>query len=184
MSKVNGTALASMVAGSVLLYSGVTGRGILGSIQAIVSGSAPSTAPQEYKIAGQNSSAAGGQAGTSAGQFAGPSSGGGSRAANQALAKQIATAMGHPNWTTGQQWADWVALWDGESGWLATAYNSGSGATGIPQALPGSKMASAGADWQTNPATQIKWGVSYIANRYGSPSAAYAAWQSRSPHWY
>jgi hypothetical protein len=75
-------------------------------------------------------------------------------------------------------------LWNGESGWNEKAYNASSGATGIPQSLPGSKMASAGADWKTNPTTQIKWGLSYIASRYGNPLNAYSAWLSRSPHWY
>jgi hypothetical protein len=73
-------------------------------------------------------------------------------------------------------------LWENESGWDETAENSGSGAYGIPQALPGSKMASAGADWRTNPATQIRWGLGYIKERYGSPSAAWSFWQSNN--WY
>lgn len=75
-------------------------------------------------------------------------------------------------------------LWTGESNWNHLAMNASSGAYGIPQSLPGSKMASAGADWQTNPATQIKWGLGYISERYGSPCGALGAWQSRSPHWY
>lgn len=75
-------------------------------------------------------------------------------------------------------------LWTGESGWNQFARNRSSGAYGIPQALPGSKMAAAGADWRTNPATQIRWGLGYIRDRYGSPAAAYRAWLSRSPHWY
>jgi hypothetical protein len=72
-------------------------------------------------------------------------------------------------------------LWQHESGWSTSAANS-SGAYGIPQALPGSKMATAGSDWQTNPATQISWGLSYIKSRYGSPSAAWSFWQSHN--WY
>jgi hypothetical protein len=75
-----------------------------------------------------------------------------------------------------------VPLWSRESGWNVNAYNASSGATGIPQALPGSKMASAGADWQTNPATQIKWGLGYIAGRYGTPCAAWD--HSESAGWY
>jgi hypothetical protein len=75
-------------------------------------------------------------------------------------------------------------LWMGESGWNYKATNASSGAYGIPQALPASKMSSAGGDWRTNPATQIKWGLSYIKSRYGSPSTAWSDWQSRSPHWY
>ncbi|MFH9726248.1 peptidoglycan DD-metalloendopeptidase family protein [Streptomyces sp. NPDC017254] len=77
-------------------------------------------------------------------------------------------------------------LWDGESGWNYRATNPTSGAYGIPQALPASKMASAGADWRTNPETQIRWGLQYIKDRpdYGTPAAAYAKWLGRSPHWY
>lgn len=77
-----------------------------------------------------------------------------------------------------------VNLWAGESDWNVYASNADSGAYGIPQALPGDKMASAGTDWQSNPVTQIRWGLGYIRDTYGSPDAAWAAWQSRSPHWY
>nr|WP_111491551.1 transglycosylase SLT domain-containing protein [Peterkaempfera bronchialis] len=69
-----------------------------------------------------------------------------------------------------------------ESSWNPTATNPSSGAYGLVQALPGSKMASAGADWRTNPATQIKWGLSYMNERYGSPCGAWSFWQSH--HWY
>ncbi|WP_406305314.1 transglycosylase SLT domain-containing protein [Streptomyces sp. NBC_00885] len=69
-----------------------------------------------------------------------------------------------------------------ESGWDAGASNPSSGAYGLVQALPGSKMASAGADWKTNPKTQIKWGLDYMNDRYGSPCGAWSAWQSQG--WY
>ncbi|MGC4949991.1 lytic transglycosylase domain-containing protein [Streptomyces sp. DT224] len=70
-----------------------------------------------------------------------------------------------------------------ESSWNYRASNPSSGAYGLVQALPGSKMASAGADWMTNPATQIKWGLSYMNSpRYGSPCAAWSFWQAN--HWY
>ncbi|MFG2722120.1 transglycosylase SLT domain-containing protein [Streptomyces sp. NPDC048416] len=69
-----------------------------------------------------------------------------------------------------------------ESGWNHTATNSSSGAYGLVQALPASKMASAGADWKTNPATQIKWGLDYMNSRYGSPVGAWNFWQAH--HWY
>ncbi|MDR2974440.1 MAG: ubiquitin-like domain-containing protein [Propionibacteriaceae bacterium] len=82
-------------------------------------------------------------------------------------------------------WADefgcLVDLWNRESGWRTTAANP-SGAYGIPQALPGSKMAAFGDDWRTNPATQIKWGLSYIEGRYGTPCGAWSAFQSKG--WY
>nr|WP_320778774.1 transglycosylase SLT domain-containing protein [Streptomyces sp. CRN 30] len=69
-----------------------------------------------------------------------------------------------------------------ESTWNYQAQNPSSGAYGLVQALPGSKMASAGADWQTNPATQIKWGLNYMNERYGSPCGAWSFWQAN--HWY
>ncbi|MEJ3406055.1 hypothetical protein WDJ51_15075 [Rathayibacter sp. YIM 133350] len=75
-----------------------------------------------------------------------------------------------------------VSLWNRESGWNVNSYNASSGAGGIPQALPASKMASAGADWQTNPATQISWGLGYISGRWGTPCAAWD--HSESSGWY
>ncbi|MFK5633273.1 lytic transglycosylase domain-containing protein [Ornithinimicrobium sp. LYQ103] len=74
------------------------------------------------------------------------------------------------------------ALWERESNWNPSAMNPSSGAYGIPQSLPASKMATAGADWQTNPATQISWGLGYISGRYGSPCSAWA--HSESVGWY
>jgi hypothetical protein len=70
-------------------------------------------------------------------------------------------------------------IWTRESGWLWNAQNA-SGAYGIPQALPASKMATAGPDWQTNPATQIKWGLTYIQSTYGDPCSAWGFWQGHS----
>ena len=74
------------------------------------------------------------------------------------------------------------ALWDRESGWNPNAANPSSGAYGIPQALPGSKMATAGADWQTDAATQIRWGLGYIKASYGSPCGAWG--HEESSGWY
>ncbi|MFD0519950.1 aggregation-promoting factor C-terminal-like domain-containing protein [Paractinoplanes durhamensis] len=73
-------------------------------------------------------------------------------------------------------------LWKKESGWNYRAENSSSGAYGIPQALPGSKMASVASDWKTNPATQIKWGLGYIEGRYDTPCGAWS--HSQSTGWY
>jgi hypothetical protein len=73
-------------------------------------------------------------------------------------------------------------LWKKESGWNYKALNSSSGAYGIPQALPGDKMASAGSDWKTNPATQIEWGLGYIKGRYGTPCKAWS--HSQNVGWY
>lgn len=74
-------------------------------------------------------------------------------------------------WSEGQ-FSCLDVLWERESNWDHTADNPSSSAYGIPQALPGSKMASAGEDWRTNPVTQIRWGLGYIADIYGSPCAA------------
>jgi hypothetical protein len=87
--------------------------------------------------------------------------------------QQIAEAMlGSFGWSA-SQFSCLDPLWAHESGWSVTAYNAGSGAYGIPQALPGSRMASAGPGWQTNAATQIRWGLEYIKGTYGSPCAAW-----------
>jgi hypothetical protein len=87
----------------------------------------------------------------------------------QSIAYDMVTARGWGD----DQFACLVALWSKESGWRVNAYNASSGAYGIPQSLPGSKMASAGADWETNPATQISWGLGYITGRYGNPCGAW-----------
>lgn len=102
----------------------------------------------------------------------------GSVAEYQAYARARCSAYG---WSS----ADFnclVALWNKESKWNPNAYNASSGAYGIPQALPASKMATAGTDYRTNYKTQINWGLSYISSRYGSPSAAWS--HSKSTGWY
>lgn len=96
----------------------------------------------------------------------------------QAIAHEMVTARG---WGQGE-FDCLVALWNRESGWNVYAHNRSSGAYGIPQSLPGNKMASAGADWQSNPATQISWGLGYIENRYGAPCGAWGSSQQRG--WY
>jgi hypothetical protein len=96
----------------------------------------------------------------------------------QAIAYEMVTARGWGD----DEFACLVALWKKESGWRVNAYNKSSGAYGIPQALPGRKMASAGSDWETNPATQISWGLGYIKGRYGTPCGAWDHSQRRG--WY
>ncbi|MGW7350940.1 aggregation-promoting factor C-terminal-like domain-containing protein [Streptomyces sp. NPDC054784] len=98
--------------------------------------------------------------------------------------QQIAQAMLNRYGWGANQFGPLKALWQHESGWNHLARNPSSGAYGIPQSLPASKMASAGSDWRTNPATQIKWGLGYIKGRYGSPAAAWSFWNRQSPHWY
>lgn len=97
---------------------------------------------------------------------------------SRAIGLELTLARG---WSDGE-FACLDALFSRESGWRVNAANSSSGAYGIPQALPGSKMASIGADWQTNPATQITWGLNYIAGRYGTPCGAWASFQAKN--WY
>ncbi|WP_395574526.1 transglycosylase SLT domain-containing protein [Streptomyces sp. BK79] len=80
------------------------------------------------------------------------------------------------------QWQCFSNIVDHESSWNYQAVNPSSGAYGLFQALPAGKYASAGADWRTNPATQIKWGLNYMDSRYGSPCDAWTFWQAN--HWY
>ncbi|WP_052366998.1 G5 domain-containing protein [Paraoerskovia marina] len=103
---------------------------------------------------------------------------GGTPASNKELGLQMAAERG---WT-GSEATCLDSLWTRESGWDENAANPTSSAFGIPQALPGSKMASAGSDWATNPATQIAWGLDYIAGSYGTPCSAWA--HSESVGWY
>lgn len=98
---------------------------------------------------------------------AGP--GGGNAYQNQQLARSMM-----PAWANGQEWANWASLWMRESGWNQFARNPSSGAYGIPQALPPSKMGPAANPPQSNPHAQISWGIGYIRGRYGDPINAYA----------
>jgi hypothetical protein len=102
--------------------------------------------------------------------------------ASSGSAEQIAQGMlGQFGWSS-SQFSCLQSLWEHESGWNVTAENPTSGAYGIPQALPGSQMSSVGSDWQTNAATQIRWGLSYIQRRDGSPCGAWA--HEESVNWY
>jgi len=127
------------------------------------------TAAARSQAAGQQ----GGQTGQTA-AASGPAASGSPR--------QIAQAMlGSFGWSS-SQFSCLDPLWEHESSWSVTAANPGSGAFGIPQALPGSRMASAGPDWQTSAATQIRWGLQYIKDTYGSPCAAWS--HSQATGWY
>lgn len=103
---------------------------------------------------------------------------GGTPAQNRALGMRMCADAGFSQ----SQCADLGRLWERESSWDDKSANGSSGAYGIPQSLPGSKMASAGSDWRTNPRTQIAWGLSYIKDVYGNPSAAWG--HSQSYGWY
>ena len=93
-----------------------------------------------------------------------------------------AKAIAHKMIPDAAQYQAFSHIVEHESGWDVDATNSSSGAYGLVQALPGTKMASAGADWKTNAATQIKWGLDYMNSRYGSPVAAWNFWQANG--WY
>lgn len=100
-------------------------------------------------------------------------------------AKKIARDLiksGYPDWDNDEDWEALVWIYDHESGWRWDAENPSSGAYGIPQSLPGNKMADFGSDWKDNATTQLKWGLNYIKNRYGSPTGAKSFWESHN--WY
>ncbi|MCW5253992.1 MULTISPECIES: lytic transglycosylase domain-containing protein [unclassified Streptomyces] len=119
-----------------------------------------------------------------------------SRAAQREAASASAPAVGavQGSYSIGQiqslarsmvpsgQWQCFSNIVNHESSWNYRAVNPSSGAYGLFQALPGSKMSSVGSDWQTNPVTQIKWGLNYMNGRYGSPCGAWSFWQAN--HWY
>jgi len=96
----------------------------------------------------------------------------------KAIAKELLAKKG---WGEGE-YSCLVSLWNKESGWNVNAHNDASGAHGIPQALPGVKMASVGSDWRTSARTQIIWGLGYISGRYGTPCGAWASSEARG--WY
>jgi len=98
---------------------------------------------------------------------------------NVALGQQLAGGYG---WGSGPQWTCLDELWTRESGWQLVWNTEGSGAYGIPQALPAAKMAAAGADYMTDPATQIRWGLGYIQGTYGTPCGAWA--HEEADGWY
>ena len=106
---------------------------------------------------------------------------GGTPTANKALGLFLATSYG---WGGSGEWPYLLTGWEEESGWNQyAAYNHSdpyNSAYGIPQSNPGTKMASAGSDWKTNPATQIRWGLAYIKATYGSPSRV-PGWSPNGP---
>lgn len=177
---VNGTALASVLAGSIFLYAGIKGKSVSQAVQYVIQGKSPAQAPAAGTItaAYDLSSGAGGteQQISATGQPVITSNTSGSASQNIALGQMLASTYG---WGSGIEWDCLRTGWQEESGWSTTAANVPSDpynhAYGIPQANPGSKMASAGPNWKTDAATQITWGLIYIKQTYGSPS--------KVPHW-
>lgn len=177
--KVNGLTLAYGAMGGILLWSGIKGWTISDTFRNLLSGKTPTT--NEEPINTSESSTSSADSGTNPASPPAPgdtSAHSAAAASYQAMAKMLALAAGHPDWITGTQWADWVSLWNQESGWSATAQNPGSGAYGIAQANPYTKMPKSAwppADGgQANPQAQITWGIDYIASTYGDPETAWA----------
>ncbi|MFS0866600.1 hypothetical protein AB3M83_04600 [Microbacterium sp. 179-B 1A2 NHS] len=135
-------------------------------------------AAEEAAEAATSTSGSGSSGGSSAPAGPATAPSGTSASAAQSTARSM---LGDYGWGD-DQFSCLVSLWNKESGWNYRASNPSSGAYGIPQALPGSKMSSAGSDWQTNPATQIAWGLGYIDGRYSSPCGAWG--HSQSNGWY
>ncbi|WP_341945818.1 phospholipase [Microbacterium sp. LWH11-1.2] len=132
------------------------------------------TAAQEKKAADDAAAAAAAEAEAAAAALASANTVEGAKATAQQM---MSSRYG---WG-GDQFSCLESLWNKESGWNYQAYNP-SGATGIPQALPGSKMASEGSDWETNATTQIAWGLGYISSVYGTPCSAWG--HSQATNWY
>lgn len=168
-----GVAVATM--GGILVYAGIRGYSIMAVIGNLVTGK-PITNGVTITNPLQTPSLS--SPDTSSPAYSTPT--GSTQSIGQALASQM-------GWE-GSEWTALQTLWNGESGWNAHAQNPSSGAYGIPQALPYTKMPKAA--WpeskggKSDPATQIQWGLNYIKGRYGSPSMALAFWQRQNPHWY
>lgn len=170
MNGITAGAAALMGAGALFLWSGFHGASVTGSLRDLLAGKQP-PGTDTNPITGAG---------------AGGPGGGGTVAAsgsNQQTGQQLAAGYG---WNSGAQWDALVRLWDRESNWSNTAENPSSGAYGIPQALPYSKMPRAAwppaAGGQADPVAQILWGLQYIAQRYGDPVSAWAHEQTAG--WY
>lgn len=177
--RLNGFSLAYTAAGAVVLWSGIKGETISSTFRGLLSGQAPGTNEEPIStgtVLQSDVSTGTSIPGVTAGIPAGVSAPG-TPSANKALGLLMAGAYG---WAGPGQWPYLETGWEEESGWSQYAQNPTSAAYGIPQANPGSKMASAGSDWKTNPATQIKWGLSYIKAKYGSPSQV-PGWTPNGP---
>jgi hypothetical protein len=166
---ISGAAVAYIAVGGLVAYSGIKGATLSDTAQAALKGNLTLS---DTETIGPPASAAGSSSGGSGGGVPAAGDTGAANntaAANQSLAKQLAVGLGFSSWTTGQEWSDWVSLWNQESGWSITAHNP-SGASGIAQNINGY-----GPDYlEGNASSQITWGIDYIAQRYGSPSVAWA----------
>ena len=177
MSTISGFTVGYTVAGGIVLWSGIKGSSISDTVRSVLAGN---TSPAQTEAINPGASQ---PPGTGPDAAAGDTTAHSQSAAmNQALAR-LSVATSHPDWAVGQQWDDWVSLWNRESGWSNTALNASSGAFGIAQALGHGLSNTAGTYGNQYPSkaandgnalAQIQWGISYIAGAYGSPSAAWA----------
>ena len=170
--------------GGVMVWSGLKGKSVSSALRQLAGGDSPTGAKSAgLGISGVTPTAAS-VSGTAATNMTGINPGGSPGVAGTTVAQYHAYAFSlFPSYGWGaDQEQPLINLWNRESGWSVSAKNPSSGAYGIPQSLPASKMASAGSDWETNPATQIKWGLSYIKSAYGSPAEAWA--HEESAGWY
>jgi len=179
--RISGFSLAYTATGAVVLWSGIKGTSISDTFRSLLGGKLPAAGTQPITSSASASTASASSAGSAAAAalgFTGASTA--TAAANQAIARLLTAPYG---WSAGQEWDDLVSLWNRESGWNQYAQNPTSGAYGIPQALPPSKLPAAGqASGGSSPAAQISWGLQYIQQTYGSPSGAWA--HEESAGWY
>lgn len=176
MKPVSGVGLTAVGIGSVLVYAGIKGYSVLAVLENLVTGKPVHTgAKMVQKLT--TPTVSGGVSGASGGATTGADSSGGGSAPvgdNQAIGQPMAAAYG---WT-GSEWDALVTLWNKESNWRNRAKNPSSGAYGIPQSLPHTKMPKAAwpesAGGSSDARAQIDWGLRYIKDRYGKPSAALA----------
>lgn len=176
--RLNGFSLAYTAVGGVVLWSGIKGTSLTDTFRSLTTGTLPATGTEPItaaELAVPESAPNAGEGTT------GTVTGGGTPAANKALGLLMAGAYG---WAGPGEWPYLESGWQEESGWSQVAANDKSDpynhAYGIPQANPGTKMASAGSDWKTSPSTQIKWGLAYIKTTYGSPSRV-PGWTPNGP---
>jgi len=158
--------------GAIVLWSGVKGHKWTTTFRDLISGHQPAGGP-ELPISGTSPTGAS-NPGTGSGAPVG-----GTQAKNLAIGKVMTAAYG---WSTGQQWSSLVALWMQESGWDNKARNPSSGAYGIPQALPDTKLPVLGRPPVSSASVQIGWGLGYIKQRYGDPVNAEA--HEKEFNWY
>lgn len=165
---VKATYLLIAGGGAIVLWSGLKGHKWSTTLRDIISGQPLPTA-QDQAIISSPSVFSSSSDGSTAGPLPSTTAVGGSVLKNKAIAKVLAAPYG---WSVGQEWSDLVWLWQAESSWNNTAKNPQSGAYGIPQALPASKMGRLALPPVNSASAQIAWGLNYIKDRYGTPSAA------------